>query len=269
MYEFTYRRAKSLEDAVTQHQETDDARYLAGGMSLLPTLKLRLDQASDLVDLGHLTDMRGITEENGCIVIKAVTPHAVVNASELVRQKIPALAKLAGSIGDPLVRNRGTIGGSLANNDPSADYPSATLGLGATVQTDRRTITADEFFQGLFETALEEGELITQVSFPIPIRAGYGRFANPASRFPLVGVFAAQTTNGPRVAVTGAGPCVFRVTVMEDALAKNFAPESLEDIVVSPDGLNEDIHATANYRAHLITVLARRAVIEALESMKP
>jgi aerobic carbon-monoxide dehydrogenase medium subunit len=264
MYEFTYRRAASTEDATAQYNEADDARYLAGGMSLLPTLKLRLDQASDLVDLGHLKDMRGITEENGCIIIKAVTPHAEVNGSDLVQQKIPALAKLAGSIGDPLVRNRGTIGGSLANNDPSADYPSGTLALGATVHTDRRTITADDFFKGLFETALEEGELITQVSFPIPERAGYGRLANPASRFPLVGVFVAQTENGPRVAVTGAGPYVFRVTEMETALAKKFAAESLDGVTVSANGLNEDIHATATYRAHLINVLARRAVIEAL-----
>lgn len=265
MYEFTYRRANSIDDAASQHKEADDARYLSGGMSLLPTLKLRLDQASDLVDLGHLQDMRGIDEENGAIVIKAATPHAVVNASELVQQKIPALAKLAGSIGDPLVRNRGTVGGSLANNDPSADYPSATLGLGATVHTNQRAIPADDFFLGLFETALEEGELITQVSFPIPERAGYGRFANPASRFPLVGVFVALTSSGPRVAVTGAGPCVFRVTDMEAALAKKFTPESLDSVVVSPDGLNEDIHATANYRAHLIGVLAKRAVSEALE----
>jgi len=264
MYEFTYRRAASIEDATAQHKKADDARFLAGGMSLLPTLKLRLDQASDLVDLGHLEDMRGITEENGSIVIKAVTPHAIVNASELVQQKNPMLAKLAGSIGDPLVRNRGTIGGSLANNDPSADYPSGTLGLGATIHTNQRTIPADDFFQGLFETALEEGELITQVSFPIPVRAGYGRFANPASRFPLVGVFVAETDSGPRVAVTGAGPCVFRVTDMEAALAKNFAPESFDGITISPDGLSEDIHATATYRAHLITVLARRAVEEAL-----
>ena len=265
MYEFTYRRAKSPEDAVSQHQGTEDARYLAGGMSLLPTLKLRLDQASDLIDLGHLQNMRGITEENDCIIIKAVTPHAVVNASELVQQKIPALAKLAGSIGDPLVRNRGTIGGSLANNDPSADYPSGTLGLSATLHTDRRTIAADDYFKGLFETALEEGELITQVSFPIPERAGYGRFANPASRFPLVGVFVAKTNSGPRVAVTGAGPSVFRVTEMETALAKSFAPASLDGIAISPEGLNEDIHATANYRAHLIAVMARRAVSEALK----
>ena len=265
MYEFTYRRATSVEDATAQHKDTDDPRYLAGGMSLLPTLKLRLDQASDLVDLGHLDDMRGIEEENGSIVIKAATPHAVVNVSELVQQKIPALAKLAGSIGDPLVRNRGTIGGSLANNDPSADYPSGTLGLGATLHTDRRTITADEFFKGLFETALEEGELITQVSFPIPERAGYGRLANPASRFPLVGVFVAKTQSGPRVAVTGAGSCVFRVTDMEEALTKNFSPESLEGITVPVEGLNDDIHATAKYRAHLITVLARRAVEDALD----
>lgn len=264
MYEFTYRRAKSSEDAVAQHGEADDARYLAGGMSLLPTLKLRLDQASDLVDLGHVNDMRGITEDNGCIVIKGATPHAVVNASSLVQQKIPALAKLAGSIGDPLVRNRGTIGGSLANNDPSADYPSGTLGLGATLHTDRRTIAADDFFKGLFETALDEGELITQVSFPIPECAGYGRFANPASRFPLVGVFIAKTASGSRVAVTGAGPSVFRVIEMETALSKSFALESLAEITVPAEGLNADIHATANYRAHLITVLARRAIEEAL-----
>jgi carbon-monoxide dehydrogenase medium subunit len=264
MYDVEYRRAGSVEDAAEQHRAAEDARYLAGGMSLLPTLKLRLDRASDVVDLGHLDELRGIEDSGDALIVKAMTTHTTVASSDLVRQKIPTLAKLAGGIGDPLVRNRGTLGGSLANNDPAADYPAAVLGLGATIQTDRREIAADDFFRGLFETALEIGEIITRVSFPVPARAGYGRFANPASRFPLVGVFVAQTETGPRVAVTGAGPGVFRAAALERALAEKFAPASLNGIAVPPDGLSGDIHATPEYRAHLIPVLARRAVGEAL-----
>ncbi len=260
MYDFEYHRAASVDDAKSKFGGADDARYMAGGMTLLPVLKQRLDQPSDLVDLGDLDDLRGISEDGGNVVIKAMTVHHAVNTSDLVQSKIPALAHLAGTIGDPMVRNRGTIGGSLANNDPAASYPSAVLALNATVHTDQRTIAADDFFEGMFTTALDEGELITGVSFPIPEAAGYMHFPNPASRYPIVGVFVAKTSDGARVAVTGAGACVYRVPEMEEALNANWSPDAVADIKVSADGLNEDIHASAEYRAHLVTVMAKRAL---------
>lgn len=260
MYDFEYALASSVDDASTKFSGSDDGRYLAGGMTLLPTLKFRLDQPADLVDLAGLDDLKGISEDGGAIVVKAMTCHNDVQTSELVQSKIPALAYLAGTIGDPMVRNRGTIGGSLANNDPAASYPSAVLALNATIHTDKRTIAADDFFLGMFETALEEGELITAVSFPIPEEAGYKHFPNPASRYPIAGVFIAKTSEGPRVAVTGAGPCVYRVPEMETALASNFAPEAVADIKVSATDLNTDIHASAEYRAHLVTIMAKRAI---------
>ncbi len=260
MYDFTYQRASSLDDAKSKFSGADDARYMAGGMTLLPVLKQRLDQPSDLVDLGFLDDLKGISEDGGNLVIKAMTVHHAVNTSDLVKSKIPALAHLAGTIGDPMVRNRGTIGGSLANNDPAASYPSAVLALNATIHTDGRTIAADDFFTGMFDTALNEGELITQVSFPIPEKAGYCHFPNPASRYPIVGVFVAKTADGPRVAVTGAGACVFQVPEMESALASNWSPDAVANVKCSADGLNEDIHASPEYRAHLITVMAKRAI---------
>jgi len=265
MYAFEYKRAASVEDAMEKHAEGDDARFLAGGMTLLPVLKLRLDQPGQLVDLGYVETLRGISDDSGEIVIGAMTAHAVVAGDQMVRRRISALANLAGGIGDPLVRNRGTIGGSLANNDPSADYPAAVLGLGATIVTDRREIGADEFITGMFETALDDSEMIQRVRFPIPARAGYGRFANPASRFPLAGVFVAQSAAGVRVGVTGAGPRAFRVTAMEDALAEDFSEDAIRDIRVSEDGFLSDIHATPEYRAHLVNVLARRAVKSALD----
>ena len=260
MYDFEYHRAASVDDAKSKFGGADDARYMAGGMTLLPVLKQRLDQPSDLVDLGDLDDLRGISEDGGNVVIKAMTVHHAVNTSDLVQSKIPALAHLAGTIGDPMVRNRGTIGGSLANNDPAASYPSAVLALNATVHTDRRTIAADDFFEGMFTTALDEGELITGVSFPVPEAAGYMHFPNPASRYPIVGVFVARTPGGARVAVTGAGACVYRVPEMEEALNANWSPDAVAGIKVSADGLNEDIHASAEYRAHLVTVMAKRAL---------
>lgn len=260
MYDFEYSTASSVDDAKKQFSGADDPRYLAGGMTLLPTLKFRLDQPSNVIDLAPIDDLKGISEEGGAIVIKAMTCHNDVATSDLVKSKIPALAHLASTIGDPMVRNRGTIGGSLANNDPAASYPSAVIGLNATINTDSRSITADDFFQGMFETALEEGEMITSVSFPIPEEAGYKHFPNPASRYPIAGVFIAKTADGPRVGVTGAGPCVFRVPEMEEALAKKFAPESVADIKIPADGLNTDIHASAEYRAHLVTVMAKRAI---------
>lgn len=260
MYDFEYHRAASVDDAKSKFGGADDPRYMAGGMTLLPVLKQRLDQPSDLVDLGDLDDLRGISEDGGNLVIKAMTVHHAVNTSDLVQSKIPALAHLAGTIGDPMVRNRGTIGGSLANNDPAASYPSAVLALNATIHTDRRTIAADDFFEGMFTTALDEGELITGVSFPVPEAAGYMHFPNPASRYPIVGVFVAKTSGGARVAVTGAGACVYRVPEMEEALNANWSPDAVADIKVSADGLNEDIHASAEYRAHLVTVMAKRAL---------
>jgi len=260
MYDFNYQRASSVADATTKHKAASDARFLAGGMTLLPVLKQRLDQPSDVVDLADVKDLVGISEENGAIVIKAMTKHHDVENSDLVKSKIPALAELAGTIGDPMVRNRGTIGGSLANSDPAASYPSAVLALNATIHTDQRTIKADDFFQGMFTTALEPGELITKVSFPIPTKAGYKHFPNPASRFPIVGAFVAQTKDGTRVAITGAGPCAFRVPEFEKALGSAFDPAKIKDVKVSADGLNTDIHASAEYRAHLINVMARRAM---------
>ena len=261
MYDFNYLRASSQDDAIARYAEANDGRFLAGGMTLIPVLKQRLDQPTDVIDLGDLGELHGISEENGAIVIKAMTNHHEVNTSDLVREKIPALANLAGTIGDQMVRNRGTIGGSLANNDPAASYPSAVLALNATITTDKRNIMADDFFTGMFETALEEGELITNVSFPIPEQAGYKHFPNPASRYPIVGTFVAKTNNGVRVGVTGAGPCAYRQAEFEDAWADgNLDPEKIKDIKISAEGLNTDIHASAEYRAHLINVMARRAI---------
>jgi carbon-monoxide dehydrogenase medium subunit len=263
MYEFNYRKAASVDEAKQMFSGAEDGKYMSGGMTLLPTLKQRLAQPSDVIDLAAVPDMSGISVANGVVSIKARTPHAVVAASAEVKKAIPALAKLAGGIGDPMVRNRGTIGGSIANNDPAADYPASIVGLGATIHTDRRQIPGDEFFQGLFETALEEGELITQVDFPIPDKAGYMKFPNPASRYCIVGVMVSSKGGDVRVGVTGAGACAFRVADMEAALKENFAPEAVADILIPDGDLNSDIHASAEYRAHLVTVMAKRAVAEA------
>jgi carbon-monoxide dehydrogenase medium subunit len=263
MYAFEYHRPKSLDEVAKLLSESTDGTLVAGGMTLIPTLKQRLAQPSDLIDLGAIRELRGIGEEGGAVVVGAMTPHGEVAASDVVRQRIPALAVLADGIGDPQVRNRGTIGGSIANNDPAADYPAALVGLGATVKTNKREIAADDFFTGMFETALETGEIITAVSFPAPSRAGYAKFANPASRYAIVGVFVSQGGDGVRVAVTGAGPSVFRVPEMEQALSSSFAADALSGVKVSPDALNSDIHASADYRAHLVGVMAKRAVTAA------
>jgi len=263
MHDFTYHRPQDLGSAASLIGTKGDAKLLAGGMSLLPSLKLRLTQYSDLVDLKSIATLQGIRREGDTLTIGAMTRHAIVAASDEVKQAIPALAVLAGGIGDPLVRNRGTIGGSIANADPAADYPSAVLGLGATVVTDRREIAGDAFFTGLFETALEDGEIITAVRFPLPRRSGYMKLPHPASRFALTGVFVAQTQSGVRVAVTGAGPSVFRLTAAEKALTADFSPAELDGITVDPDGFSSDIHASAEYRAHAIIVLAKRAVAAA------
>jgi carbon-monoxide dehydrogenase medium subunit len=230
---------------------------------VLPSLKLGLLSTDGFVDLGAVAELKGIRVEAGKVVIGAMTTHAAVAASAEVRKAIPALAALAGGIGDRQVRNRGTIGGALANSDPAACYPAGVLGLGATIQTDRRTIAADAYFKGLFETALAPGELITAVHFPIPEKAAYEKFRQPASRFSIVGVFVAKTGGGVRVAVTGAGPCAFRATPLEKALDRAFAPASCDGVTIPAAGLNGDLHGSAEYRAHLIPVLAKRAVARA------
>lgn len=262
---FDYLRPADLAEARKAYDAGGDARYIAGGQTLLPVMKQRLAQPASVIDLGGIADLSGIRVEGNALIIGAMTRHADVAASPDVRRLIPALAHLASLIGDPQVRNRGTLGGSLANNDPSADYPAAVLGLGATVLTDSRTIAADDFFDGLFATALEEGEIIRAVSFPVPERAAYEKFAHPASRFALVGVMVSKSAQGVRVAATGAGASgVFRVSEMEAALAKEFSAKAIEGVTVSADDLIADMHAPAAYRAQLVGVLARRAVAAVL-----
>ena len=263
MYHFTYQRPASLDEAASVLASGDDATLLAGGHTLIPTLKQRLAQPSDLVDLADVPGLSGISKDGNQIVIGAMTTHGEVAASAEVQSAIPALAALAEMIGDPQVRTRGTIGGSVANNDPAADYPAALVGLGATVTTSKGSHAADDFFTGMFETALGDGEIITSVSFQIPKRAAYQKFPNPASRYALVGVFVADTADGVRVAITGAGSCVFRVTEMEAALGDNFSADAVKGVAVDNSDLNSDIHASAEYRAHLISVMAARAVAAA------
>jgi carbon-monoxide dehydrogenase medium subunit len=260
MYDFEYVKPSSLADAAALLKSHDEAKPLAGGMTLVPTLKQRLAQPSLLIDLGSLPDLSGIKASPSEIVIGAMTTHATVARSADVQKTIAALAHLAEGIGDPHVRHRGTIGGSLANNDPAADYPAAVLALNAVIKSNERIIAADEFFVGMFETVLKAGEIVASVSFPVPEKAAYVKFKNPASRYAMCGVFVAKTKSGVRVAVTGAGPCVFRQTEMEDALAQSWSPDALDGIAQSADGLTEDIHGTAEYRAHLVRVLAKRAV---------
>jgi aerobic carbon-monoxide dehydrogenase medium subunit len=265
-YPFTYHRAQSLADAEAMLARTPDAKLLAGGHTLIPAMKLRLANPSALIDISNLQELSFIRKDGSDISIGAATTHAEAANSDVVRTAIPALAFLAGEVGDPAVRHMGTIGGSVANNDPAADYPAGVLGLAATVKTNRRSVAADEFFTGMFSTALEEGEIVTEIVFPIAKRAGYAKFANPASRYAMVGVFVAETGSGARVAVTGAAACVFRVPEMEAALARSFAPEAVASIAIAPDGMNSDIHGSAEYRAHLVTVMAKRAVAAALSS---
>ncbi|MCC8427421.1 xanthine dehydrogenase family protein subunit M [Reyranella aquatilis] len=263
MYDFAYHRPKSVADAVALLKGKEEARPMSGGMTLIPTLKQRLAKPSDVVDLGGVKELAGIKVEGGNVVIGAMTKHGDVATSADVKAHIPALADLAGHIGDPQVRNRGTIGGSVANADPAADYPAAVVALNATVTTNTGKHAADGFFKGLFETALGEGEIITSISFPKPEKAAYMKFPNPASRYAMVGVFVAKTASGVRVAVTGAGPSVFRVKAMEEALSKNFSSDAIKDIKVPATDLNSDIHGSAEYRAHLVGVMARRAVDKA------
>jgi carbon-monoxide dehydrogenase medium subunit len=263
MHAFKYHRPSSVNDAAALAK--GEAKLLAGGQTLVQTMKLRLASPSDIVDLGTIKDLAGIKSDGKTVTIGAMTRHAEVAHSADVKKTIPALAALAGMIGDRQVRAMGTIGGSLANNDPAADYPAAVLGLGATVITNKRKLSPDEFFQGMFTTALGQGEIITAVSFPAPKRAAYIKFKNPASRFAIVGVFVADFGGSVRVAITGAGPGVFRQADMEKALTAKFAPESVANIKQKADGLNTDLHASAEYRAHLVTVMARRAVEAALK----
>ena len=260
MYAFEYHRPATLADAARLASGNEDAKILAGGQTLIPTLKQRLAQPSDVVDLGAVAELRGICEDGDTLVIGATTPHAEVAASAVVQRLIPALAKLAEGIGDAQVRNRGTLGGSICNNDPSADYPAALVGLGATVRTTTRTLAAEDFFTGMFETALEPNEIVTAVAFPKPGKAAYVKFPNPASRYATVGVFVAETGGSVRVAVTGAAPSVYRWTEAEQALAGGLDPAALDGLTVDADGLNADIHASAEYRASLVKVMAKRAV---------
>jgi carbon-monoxide dehydrogenase medium subunit len=264
MYAFEYQKAASVADAAKKLAANADAKLLAGGQSFVASMKLRLANPAQVVDLGTVAELRGIKVDASGVTIGAMTRHAEVAGSAEVKKAIPALADLAGMIGDRMVRNMGTLGGSVANSDPAADYPAAVLGLGATITTNKRKIAADDYFKGMFETALEPGEIITAITFPIPKRAAYMKFRNPASRYAIVGVFVAETGGGVRVAVTGAGPCAFRVPEMEKALAAKFAPESVANVKVPADGLNGDIHASPEYRAHLVTVMAKRAVAKAL-----
>jgi carbon-monoxide dehydrogenase medium subunit len=262
MYSFDYQRPASRSAASAALQ--GDARFLAGGQSLVQAMKLRLSASQRLVDLGGIPDLKGIGVDAANVTIGAMTTHAAVAASKDVQRAIPALAELAEGIGDPMVRNMGTLGGAIANADPAADYPAALVGLGATVQTDRRTIAADAFFTGLYETALQPGELITAVSFPLVQRAAYAKLSQPASRFALVGVFVCQGKAGVRVAVTGAKGSVFRVKAIEDALSASFTPEAAKQVSVPTTDINADLHGSAAYRAAMISVMASRAVAAAL-----
>jgi len=265
MYQTTYHRPSSVDEAASLFAKGSDAKYLAGGHTLIPVMKQRLASPSDVIDLGKIKELIGIEPSGDGIVIKAATTHYNVATSDAVKKAIPALSYLASLIGDPAVRHRGTIGGSLANNDPAADYPAAVLALGATVKTNKRSISADDFFKGLFTTALEDGEIITAVSFPVQAKAGYSKFNHPASRFALTGVFVARTPAGDvRVAATGASQNgVMRVSAIEAALKANWSAGAIDGVTVSAAGLMSDIHGTSDYRANLIKVMAQRAVTAA------
>jgi carbon-monoxide dehydrogenase medium subunit len=263
MYSFNYHRPHSVDEALGLLRGNKEARLLAGGMTLLPAMKLRLARPSDLVDLATVAALTGIRVSRSAVEIGAMVRHADIAGNEEVRAVLPALAALAGKIGDPQVRHRGTLGGSLANSDPAADYPAAVLAFDAVVKTDRREIAADDFFLGLFETALEADEILQSVRFAVPRRAAYAKFPNPASRYAIVGVMVAELDRGVRVAVTGAGPCAFRATAFEEALTGNFSASRLEGLRVDAELLNSDLHASPEYRAHLVQVMAKRAVVAA------
>lgn len=261
MYEFKYHRPSTVRQAANLLLKNEDAKLIAGGHTLVPVMKQRLAAPPHIIDLSHIEGVDGIEMKGRSLVIGALAKHVAVATSPVVGEAIPALAELAALIGDPAVRHKGTIGGSLANNDPTADYPAAVLALGATITTNKRKLKPEEFFQGLFTTALEADEIITKVSFPVPKKAAYIKFRNQASRYALVGVFVARLPSGVRVTVTGAGSDgVFRVPSFEEALQKRFSPKALDGLTVPAEGLNSDLHGSAEYRAHLINVLAKRAV---------
>jgi aerobic carbon-monoxide dehydrogenase medium subunit len=265
MYSTTYHRPSSVDEAAALFAKGNEAKYLAGGHTLIPVMKQRLASPSDVIDLAGIKELVGIEASGDTLTIKAATPHYSVATSADVQKAIPALAHLAAVIGDPAVRHRGTIGGSIANNDPAADYPAALVALGATVKTNKRSLAADDFFKGLFATALDDGEIITAVSFPIPAKAGYGKFPHPASRFALTGVFVAKSRSGDvRAAATGASSSgVMRVGAIEGALKANWSASALDNLTIPASGLMSDIHGTADYRANLIKVMAQRAVTQA------
>ena len=258
MYQFEHHKSASVEQATSLYAQASEGLYLAGGMTLIPSMKLRLSSPSDLIDLSSIPDLAGIAMTDSGLRVGAMTCHNDVTEDS----NIPALAHLASLIGDNQVRNRGTIGGSLANSDPAADYPAAVVGLGATIHTHRRDIEGDAYFVDLFETALEDGELITGVTFPVPNRAAYAKFPNPASRYAVVGVMVADTNSGIRVGVTGAGACAFRASSFEQALSEDFSANALDGIAVDHSEFNDDIHASAEYRGHLVSVMAKRAVAQ-------
>lgn len=260
MYDFNYHKPSSVDEAIQLFTDLEDAVYLAGGHTLLPSLKLRLAAPTDVIDLAGIAGLNDIDYAGDDLRIGALTPHDDVATSPVVQSVIPALSQLASGIGDAQVRNRGTIGGSVANSDPAADYPAAVLGLNAQLVTSQRTISADDFFTGMFETALEEGELLTEVRFPKPDAAVYVKYPNPASRYATVGVFVSRTGDDIRVAITGAAPSVFRATDMEQALSADFSESALDGINLDPDNMNTDLHASAEYRAHLCVVMAKRAI---------
>ncbi len=265
MYQTTYHRPSSVDEAVALFAKGTDAKYLAGGHTLIPVMKQRLAGPSDVIDLGKIKELIGVEASADTLTIKAATAHYDVAQSDAAKKTLPALAYLASLIGDPAVRHRGTIGGSIANNDPAADYPAALLALGATVKTNKRSIASDDFFRGLFATDLQDGEIITAVSFPIPAKAGYAKFPHPASRFALTGVFVAKTKAGDvRAAATGASQSgVMRVPAIEAALKANWSAGALDNVTISADGLLSDIHGSPTYRANLIKVMAQRAVTAA------
>ena len=260
MYDFSYQKVSSVTDAVAAIQNAEDGKFIAGGQTMLPTMKHRLASPSDLIDLGGITELNGINIDGDTVIIGAMTTHAAVAASSEVQNMIPALAKLASNIGDPAVRNRGTIGGSIANNDPAADYPAAVIALDAVVKTSKREIPGDEFFTGMFETALEEDEIITAVMFSKPDSAAYMKFENPASRYAIVGVFVARAGDSVRVGITGATPCAHRGMKLEEPLNANFSGDAIDGVEIPVEKMNSDIHASAEYRAHLVKVMAKRAV---------
>jgi carbon-monoxide dehydrogenase medium subunit len=264
MYQFNYHKPTTLEDAARLFAEADDGFYLSGGQTLIPTLKQRLASPSDVIDLSAIDAMQGIEVSGSTVSIGALTRHAEVAGSPAVKEASPVLAQLAGLIGDAQVRNMGTMGGSVANSDPAADYPAAVIGLGATLHTQNRSIAADDYFKDLFATALEEGEILTRIDFPIPDRAAYRKFPNPASRYAVAGVLVADFAGSIRVGVTGAGPCAFRATEMETALSADLRPEVARATPVSAGNLNSDLHASAEYRANLVQVMAERAVADLL-----